>query len=208
MRVTKMNNDFKQPTVTPGMTRLYVRVPLDRVGVLIGEKGSVLRELEKRMNVRVVVDGRDGTVVIEPLSPATPVYNMLKTRDFIRAIAAGFSPERAWRLLEEDQILVLIDLKEVIGDSPNHLMRIKGRIIGEGGKARKNIESMTGTYINVYDDIVAIIGDYESAQVAREAIEMLIQGRQHSTVYKYLDKVMREVKRRKMSNLWLKEFKP
>ncbi len=203
-----MGEDFKQPAVTPGMTRLYVRVPLDRVGALIGERGSVLKELEKRMGVKVVVDSSNGTVIIEPLSPTTPAYNLLKTRDFIRAVAAGFSPDRAWRVLEEDQVLIIIDLKEVVGDSPNHLTRVKGRIIGEGGKARKNIESMTGTYINIYDDIVAIIGDYESAQVAREAIEMLIQGRQHSTVYRYLDRVMREIKRRRMSELWLKEFKP
>ncbi len=203
-----MKDDFKQPAVTPGMTRLYVRIPLDRVGVLIGEKGSVLKELENRMEVRIVVDSSNGSVIIEPLSPTTPVYNLLKTKDFIRAIAAGFSPDRAWRVLEEDQVLIIIDLKEVIGDSPNHLTRIKGRIIGEGGKARKNLESMTGTYVNIYDDIVAIIGDYESAQVAREAIEMLIRGRQHSTVYKYLDRVMREIRRRKISDLWLKEFKP
>ncbi len=192
--------------VIPGVTKLYMRIPLDRIGVLIGQKGAVLKELEARTGTRIRVDSDNGNIVIEPISPSTPVYNLLKARDFIRAIAAGFSPERAWRVLEEDQVLIEIDLKEVVGNAQSHLTRIKGRIIGEEGRARKNLEMMTGTYINVYEDKVAIIGDYESAQVAREAIEMLIQGRQHSTVYKYVDRAMREIKRRRLTSLWSKDI--
>ena len=198
----------KKPSVVMGVTKLYLRVPIDRIGVLIGEKGVVIKELERRTNTKITVDSENGSIVIEPLTPLTPAYNLLKARDFIRAIAAGFPPDKAWRVLEDDQVLIEIDLKERIGSSPNHLARIKGRIIGEEGRARKNLETMTGTYITIYGDKVAIIGDYESAQIAREAIEMLIQGRQHSTVYRYVDKMMRELKRRRMTSLWSREFPP
>ncbi len=188
--------------LTPGATRLYLRIPVDRIGVLIGEGGKVLRELEARTGTKITVDSTNGAVIIEPATPATRVDRLLKARDFIRAVAAGVSPEKAWRVLEEDQVLMIIDLKEAIGESPNHLKRIKGRLIGEKGKARRNIEQMTGTTINIGRDKVVIIGDYESAQVAREALEMLIQGRKHSTVYKYIDRLMREVKRRRMTEYW------
>jgi len=188
--------------LTPGATRLYLRIPVDRIGALIGEGGRVLRELEARTSTKITVDSTNGAVIIEPATPATRVDRLLKARDFIRAVAAGVSPEKAWRVLEEDQVLMIIDLKEVIGESPNHLKRIKGRLIGEKGKARRNIEQMTGTTINIGRDKVVIIGDYESAQVAREALEMLIQGRKHSTVYKYIDRLMREVKRRRMTEYW------
>ncbi|RLG81975.1 MAG: RNA-processing protein [Thermoprotei archaeon] len=201
------DKDLK-PSVIPGVTKLYLRVPLDRVGVLIGGRGAVLRELEGRTGVKVVIDSEDGSIVIEPPTPTTPVYNLLKAREFIRAIAVGFPPEKAWRLLEEDQVLIVINLKDVVGSSINHLTRIKGRIIGEGGKVRRNLEEMTGTYITVYNDLVSIIGDYESAQVAREAIEMIIRGRQHSTIYRYVDRAMREIKRRRITSLWLKPYNP
>jgi ribosomal RNA assembly protein len=82
------------------------------------------------------------------------------------------------------------------------LTRIKGRIIGENGRARKNIEEMTNTYISVYGNYVAIIGSYENANIAREAIMMLIEGRQHSTVYKYIEKLMRQVRRAQIAKLW------
>ena len=191
--------------LSPGVTKIYVRIPVDRLAPLIGEGGKVIRELEERTNTLITVDEVNASVSIEPASPDTTMDKLLKARDFIVAVAAGFSPDKAWRLLDEGQVLVVINLKEVIGSSPNHLTRIKGRIIGEKGKARRNIEQMTGTDINVYDDRVAIIGDYESAQIAREAVQMLIQGRMHSTVYRYIDRAMRKVRRNKMLDLWSKK---
>ncbi len=191
--------------LSPGVTKIYVRIPVDRLAPLIGEGGKVIRELEERTNTLITVDEVNASVSIEPASPDTTMDKLLKARDFIVAVAAGFSPDKAWRLLDEGQVLVVINLKEVIGSSPNHLTRIKGRIIGEKGKARRNIEQMTGTNINVYDDRVAIIGDYESAQIAREAVQMLIQGRMHSTVYRYIDRAMRKVRRNKMLDLWSKK---
>ncbi len=188
--------------VITGLTKFYLKVPLERIGVLIGSGGKVIKELMNRTNTIITVDSANGTVIIEPSSSSTSPLNLLKAQDFIKAISIGFSPERAWRVLDEEQVLIVLDLKQYIGSSQSHLTRIKGRIIGEEGKARKNIEQMTGTYISIYEDYVGIIGDYESANVAKEAIEMLIQGRQHSTVYRYIDRAMREIKRRSMTQLW------
>ncbi len=196
-----------RPTLIPGVTRLYVKVPLDRIGVLIGRGGEVLRMVMERTKTKITVDEVNGSVIIEPASPATTALDLMKAQDFVKAIAYGFSPERASRVLEEDQVLIVIDLKQYVKPSPNHLTRVKGRIIGEGGKARKNLEEIGNVYISVYDDYVAIIGDYESANAVRDAILMLIEGRQHSTVYRYLDRVMSQIKRRQRLSYWYTEFK-
>ena len=186
----------------PGVTRLYVKVPPDRIGVLIGRGGEVLKTVMERTKTKITVDNVNCVVIIEPATPATTPLDLMKAQEFVKAIAYGFSPERAMRVLDEDQVLVVIDLKQYVKPTANHLTRVKGRIIGEHGKARKNLEEMTGTYISVYDDYVAIIGDYESASAAREAILMLIEGRQHSTVYRYLDRIMARVKRSKKFQFW------
>jgi ribosomal RNA assembly protein len=194
-----------KPQVLPGVLKMYVRVPPERIKVLVGSKYEVIKELEARTQTKIKIDEVNCYATIEPASPNTPVINVMKAKEFINAIAVGFTPEKAWRLLDEDQILIVIDLKKVIGDSLNHLTRVKGRVIGEDGRVKKNIEEITGTYISVYEDFIAIIGDYESADVARNAIEMLIQGRQHSTVYKYLDKAVHELKSKRTSSLWYNE---
>lgn len=183
--------------ILPGVTRISTKVPLDRVGVIIGGGGSVIDMLRRRLGVSVKVDSTTGSVTIEPMSPTTPVANLLKAKEYIDAIGYGFSPERAERVLDEDQVLIVIDLKSYVGDSENHLKRIKGRIIGEGGRARRHLEEITDTYISVGESSVAIIGGYEEAEVARQAIQMLIEGRQHVTVYRYAEKMMAGVRRRK-----------
>lgn len=200
-----MSSKDVKPQVLPGVLKMYVRVPPERIKVLVGSKYEVIKELEARTQTKIKIDEVNCYATIEPASPNTPVINVMKAKEFINAIAVGFTPEKAWRLLDEDQILIVIDLKKVIGDSQNHLTRVKGRIIGEDGRVKKNIEEITGTYISVYEDFIAIIGDYDSADVARNAIEMLIQGRQHSTVYKYLDKAVHELKSKRTSSLWYNE---
>ncbi len=186
--------------------RLYAKVPLDRIGVLIGENGRVKTEIMKRTRTKITIDSSTGMVVIEPESPTVPPFMVMKAQEIVRAIAYGFSPDKALKLLDEDQVLVVVDLKQYVGDSPNHLQRIKGRIIGEKGKARKTLEEMTGTYIVVYGNYVAIIGDYETANIAKQAIEMLIQGRQHSTVYRFVERAMFDIRRSRMTQLWRRPY--
>ncbi|WP_460126195.1 KH domain-containing protein [Stetteria hydrogenophila] len=181
---------------------MYVKVPPERLGAVIGTEGRVKRELMERTGTVITVDTENGVVIIEAESDRVSPYNVVKAAEVVKAIAYGFPPEKAMRLLDEDQILVVVDLKQLVGDSPNHLKRVKGRIIGEGGRAKRTIEQMTGTDIVVGDYHVAIIGDYERAMAARQAVEMLIEGRMHSTVYRHLDRVMRGIKRRERLSLW------
>jgi len=199
---------YREGHLIPGVTRFYVKIPLERIGVLIGKDGEVLKRLMRETQTKITVDEVNATVIIEPAGPQTKAADLMKARDIVMAIGYGFSPERAFRLLDDDQILVVIDLKQYVGPNENHLTRIKGRIIGEEGRARKNIEEMTGTYISVYDDYVAIIGDYESANAAKDAIMMLIEGRQHSTVYRYLEREMRKIKRSRIATFWITEQQP
>ncbi|MEM4835079.1 MAG: RNA-processing protein, partial [Ferroplasma sp.] len=60
------------------------------------------------------------------------------------------------------------------------------------------IEELTGTYISISGNTVSIIGDFISIQYAREAVNMILQGRKHKTVYSYLEKNVGELKFRKM----------
>ena len=186
----------------PVRPRMYVRVPPERLGAVIGEGGRNKLEIMRRTGTVLSVDSENSLVIVEPESPATPPINVMKAAEIVKAIALGFPLEKALRLMEEDQVLVVVDLKQRVGDAPNHLRRVKARIIGEGGRARKTIEQMTGVDMVIGDYHVAIIGEYERAMAAKEAVEMLIEGRMHSTVYRHLDRLMREIKRRERLRLW------
>ncbi|TDA32238.1 MAG: RNA-processing protein, partial [Hadesarchaea archaeon] len=89
-----------------------LRLPKDRIGVAIGKKGSVKREIERRTGVKLLFDSEEGVVQIfrgeDPLSA-------LKAREVLRAIGRGFSPEKAFSLLEEDHYLEVIELEDYGG---------------------------------------------------------------------------------------------
>ena len=61
---------------------------------------------------------------------------------------------------------------------------------------------MTGTLISVSGHTVSVIGTFESVSIAKDALEKLIEGRQHGTVYKFLRKKRGQVKKEKALGLW------
>ena len=87
-----------------------------------------------------------------------------------------------------------------MGRAPSDLKRLKGRIIGRNGKTRMLIEELTGTSMSVYGHTVSIIGSTDQAEIARAAVNMLIKGRQHRTVQRFLHRKRRELKKKKLES--------
>jgi len=163
-----------------------LRIPEDRVGALIGKNGETKKTIEERTETALKVDP-DGEVRIYNRSSDDPLVVMTVT-DLVRAIGRGFSPERAMRLLEEDEYLELIDIKDYVGKKSSHLVRMRARVIGTRGKTRVLMEELTGAYISVYGTTVAIIGNSVQMPITRIAVDMLLRGSEHSTVYRYLER--------------------
>jgi len=182
----------------------FVRIPKERVGVLIGPEGTTKKLIEDKLSVRLEVESEGGGVTLTLAENAEDPTLLFKARDVVTAIGRGFSSEHASRLIRDDEaFLDVLDLRTVFGRSESDLRRVKGRIIGENGKTRMIIEELTDTSVSVYGHTVSIIGNVEQAQVAREAIQMLIEGSLHSTVYRFLHRKRRELKK-KMLELWEK----
>jgi ribosomal RNA assembly protein len=76
------------------------------------------------------------------------------------------------------------------------MLRLKGRVIGESGKSRKTIEDLSDTQISVYGKTIGIIGEAENTNMAKKAIDMLLTGAPHSTVFRILERWRRDLRRR------------
>ncbi|RLF00400.1 MAG: RNA-processing protein [Thermoprotei archaeon] len=178
---------------------LPVPVRPERLGVVIGKGGETKRAIEKAFNVKMLGDSNPSTGYLTPAEGGTPL-GVMRAKQVVEAISLGFSPQDAMLLSDERYFFEVVDLGEV-AKSRNDLRRIKARIIGEGGRAKRTIEQMSGTKIVVGDKVVGIIGEYENVEAARKAIEMLARGRTHATVYGFLRSVGRELKRKRLE-LW------
>lgn len=166
---------------------LYTRIPLDRVGVLIGPEGETKSRLQERTGVALWVDSTTGEVTIDE-SRASDPSEALKVRDVVTAIGRGFSENRAFRLLADEVYLSVLDIKEHVGKSKVRVAQLRARVIGKRGRTRELLEQLTDCNVSVHGHTVAIIGEVFHLQVARDAVEMLLRGSEHRTVYRFLER--------------------
>lgn len=179
-----------------------LRIQKERIGAIIGKKGSVKEEIEKKCKISIVIDSEYGDVILK--SNNTNFLNIMdlnKALEIVMAISKGFSPERAFNLFKEDNSLEIIDLRDYVGKSPNSLSRVKSRLIGEKGKSRRTIEELTGSYISIYGHYIGIIGTSDQINLTLEAITRICSGRSHKNVYNFLQEIRRKAKIEKMK-LW------
>jgi len=173
------------------MPTLYARIPDDRVGVLIGPGGRTKRTIASATATEIAIDAAEGEVRL--VSPDTDPMGVIKARDIVLAIGRGFSPERAMRLLKENTFFGVLDIKLTTGHREKAaLRRIRSRVIGTRGRARTRIEELSGCSVSVYGSTVALIGEEEQLERATRAVELLLKGSEHSTVFHLLARLKRD----------------
>jgi len=176
-----------------------LKIPKDRIGVLVGKKGETKNKIEKELGVEIEID-EDGEITIFSTEEQKDPLATWKARDIVRAIGRGFNPEKALKLISDDYVLEIIDITDY-AHSDNAIRRLKGRVIGSGGKSRRYIEDLTDTDISVYGKTIAVLGEFEPVQIAKEAVSMILRGSSHAKMYKYLERHRQDIKRRELE-LW------
>lgn len=156
-----------------------VRIPDERVAILIGQGGSVKKHIEKATKTSIRVSLADG-VEIE----GKDVLGVMKAKNTVKAIGRGFSPEHAFLLLEDDYEIYTVSLK---GENRNTINRLMGRVIGRSGNTKLIIEQKTGCHISVYGKTVSVIGHFDQIDKASQAVELLLSGKKHGYVYSVID---------------------
>lgn len=164
-----------------------VKVPKERIAVLIGEGGEKKRELEDVLGVKLDIDSQEGDVRLS----GTDSLKLFAAHEVIKAIARGFNPDIAKLLLKTDYMLEMINIVDYTS-SKKQMIRLKGRVIGEGGKSRSTIEELSEASISVYGKTIGIIGQAECVESAKRGIDALLSGAPHSTVFRLLEKLRRE----------------
>ncbi len=162
-----------------------LKIPKERVAVLIGKKGETKRKIEQETEAALTIDSKEGDVFLS----GDNALGLFHAREVIKAIGRGFNPEIALLLLKQDY---LFESMKVDFDSKAKEDRLKGRIIGKEGKARRLLEELTETYISVYGKTISIIGEVQNVVVAKRAIESLLAGSRHATVYQWLERQRRK----------------
>lgn len=180
-----------------------LKIPKNRIGVLIGKDGEVKKEIEEKSGAMLDINSKTGQVNIDLRDVEDPILS-LKVEDVVRAVGRGFNPKKAIKILNDEIDLELIDIRDWVGKNTNAVQRMRGRVIGRDGRTRELIEELTETHVSVKGNTVGIIGRNFELNVARRAVEMLLEGKEHATVYNYLEGKREDIKYRE-SGFYLEE---
>ena len=146
-----------------------LKISKERIPMLIGKRGTTKRKIQKLTSSTIKVNSKEGDVEIE----SDDGYNCLICYNIVRAISRGFNPEKAIYLAKDDYSLEIISIQDFSGASKKKMERLKSRVIGTKGKAKKTIQNITDTEICIHGKTVSIIGYAENVVIAKKAIERL-----------------------------------
>ena len=166
---------------------------MERIAVVIGHNGETKRELENKSGLHLEIDSRLGEITIDDHNVDDPLQ-VLKLESIILAIGRGFSPEHSMKLLNDNNDLFIFNIHDYVSKKESHIRRLKSRIIGTEGKTKRVLEELTDSYISVYGHTVSIITDFVSMDIAKRAIDKLLSGSKHATVYRYIESNMKQLR--------------
>jgi ribosomal RNA assembly protein len=175
---------------------------LERIAVLIGPKGSTKKRIEELTESKLMIDSKTGDVIITIEEDSEDPVNMWRARDMVKAVGRGFSPQKAFQIKDSSWGFDIIQLRDLVGTSPNTLREVRSRVIGKNGRTRNIIEQITGAHVSVFGNTIGIISEFSKLKILRDGLTRLINGSKHSTVYKYLEEKMRDLKS-DQDKLWI-----
>ena len=172
----------------------YLKIPIERIGVLIGHNGETKKDLEKISGLKIKIDSDLGEIVIDDHEIENPLI-VIKIENIIKAIGRGFSPQNAIKLWDDDADFFIFDLYDYVGKKETQVKRLKSRVIGQEGKTKRVLEELTDSKISIYGHTISIISDIFRMNILKKAIDMLLTGSKHATIYRFVEIQMKELRR-------------
>jgi len=137
------------------------------------------KRLEKVLNVKISNRGKETSF------EGTPEDEFVAEK-VIDALNFGFPYKHAIAIKKQELEYETINLKEYT--KKHDYERIRGRIIGKGGKALKTISDISDCFVEIKENKIAIIGEPINIENAIQALIQIIRGAKHGNVYKGLEK--------------------
>src|SRR3989344_2679426 len=138
------------------------------------------KELEEKLKVKIIMTGKRADI-------EGSGFDEYEAKNILEAINFGFSAKKALLLKDENFSFSILHIKNI--SRRKNLKEVRGRVIGREGKTKRTIENISDCHLVIKNNEVGIIGDAESLEEAKTALQSLIRGSKESNVYKFLEKM-------------------
>ncbi|MGC8687196.1 MAG: KH domain-containing protein [Candidatus Micrarchaeia archaeon] len=163
------------------MERLLI--PKERLK-LLEKDPKLIGKVSKLCSCKIDIEDEGIEISGEP-------FGEFSAKNILFAFGRGFDIDTACELYNDDFYFSLIDLDQYF-NSEKRIHQVKARIIGENGKVKENIESVSKARISVYGNTVSIIGKINEVDEAKTCIVALIEGESHRSAYRKMEAAHRK----------------
>ncbi len=160
-----------------------ILIPKERAK-LLGEQR--LKELMKRLKCKIEVEEENQVTI------SGEGYEEYNARNVIQAFGRGFGIGSALKLLDDKYFFKYIDLRDMFRNK-EQVKRLKSRVIGEEGKSKEYIQSVSEVELSIYGDTISMIGSIEGIGLATIAINVLLEGGTHKKAYRLMELARRKI---------------
>ncbi len=136
--------------------------------------------LEKALNVKIDVKGKQATISGDPLQE-------YEASIVLEAMSFGFSAKKALQLKNENFVFRKLLIKQFTKRKDLH--DVRARLIGTRGKTKRTMEEISGCKIILHDNTLGILGPADKIEEATTALTNLIRGSKQANVYYFLERV-------------------
>ncbi len=163
-------------------------LPQRTITALSRNDNKLLKDIAQRGQVELSIDDREVSIEGEGGSEWI-------TEQVLAALGHGFLTKQAFKLFSDQYFMDVINLHDAFRGNEKKMIRYKARVIGQGGVAKKKLQELSGAFLAVGSNTIAILGEFDDIKSAKEAVLRLLEGCEHSGVYAYLEKENHRKKR-------------
>ncbi len=166
-----------------------VLIPSERLGLLMKDKADITL-VEKICKCKIDI-GTDGVISIK--SANDDAYSEFIAKNIFFAFGRGFEMRIAEKLEHDDCYFELIDIARL--GSEKRITQMKARVIGDKGRTKAYIESVSGAKLAVHGDTISFIGTATQINEAKTAVDTLLKGSTHKLAYMKMEAAHRKNKK-------------
>ncbi|KAL1209767.1 hypothetical protein V5N11_020097 [Cardamine amara subsp. amara] len=158
------------------------------------ESWPIVESALKQHGVSCMLNLVKGFMTVSTTKETRDPYIIVKARDLIRLLARSVPAPQAIKILEDEMLYDIINIKIFVRNKERFARR-RDQLIGPNSYTLKELERLTNCYILVEGSTVAVMGSFKGIRPVRKTVEECMENILHPKCNIMILKMIKELEK-------------